>query len=197
MGKNHRYSDEEIDFVRNYAFGHSRQDITDRFNEHFNLDLSVGQITSTLKRYGINTGLTGTFQKGMTPHNKGKKMSAEVYKKLRHTMFKKGNNINCRPVGSERITKDGYIEIKIANPNKWQSKHITIWESHNGKVPKNHCVIFLDGDKRNLDIDNLALISREENLFLNKNKLRFDDKEITQSAINLAKLNIKILERSK
>ena len=29
MGKNHRYSDEEIDFIRNYAFGYNINQILD------------------------------------------------------------------------------------------------------------------------------------------------------------------------
>ncbi len=191
----HRYSNEEINFLKNYAFGRSRQDITDKFNEKFNTNLSIGQITSTLKRNNINTGRTGRFNKGHTPHNKGKKMSPEVYEKIKPTLFKKGQTINNRPVGSERIDKDGYAVVKVAEPNKWKLKHITIWESYNGPVPKNHCVIFLDGDIRNFNIDNLALITRAENLYLNRQKLRFNSKELTESAVNIAKLNSKILER--
>ena len=128
----------------------------------------------------------------MTPHNKGKKMPPEVYEKIKPTLFKKGHNMNARPVGSERIDIDGYTEIKIAMPNKWRLKHVEVWESYYGKVPENHCVIFLDGDKRNFDINNLALITRAENLFLNSSKLRFDNKELTEVAVNVAKLNSKV-----
>lgn len=191
----HKYSESEINFLKEYAYGRSRKDITDKFNEKFNTNLSIGQITSTLKRHCINTGRTGRFEKGMTPHNKGKKMSPEVYEKIKPTLFKKGQTINNRPVGSERIDKDGYAVVKVAEPNKWKLKHIAIWESYNGPVPKNHCVIFLDGDIRNFNIDNLALITRAENLYLNRQKLRFNSKELTESAVNIAKLNSKILER--
>jgi hypothetical protein len=191
----HRYSNEQIDFLKSYAFGRSRKDITNKFNEVFNTELSIGQITSTLKRHNINTGRTGRFEKGMTPYNKGKKMSPEVYEKIKPTLFKKGQTINNRPVGSERIDKDGYAVVKVAEPNKWKLKHIAIWEQYNGPVPKNHCVIFLDGNIRNFNIDNLALITRAENLYLNRQKLRFNSKDLTESAVNIAKLNSKILER--
>jgi len=112
-------------------------------------------------------------------------------------MFKKGQlPTNHRIIGSERITKDGYIEVKIAEPDKWELKHIHIWESVNGKKPENSVVIFLDGDNRNFNIDNLKCITRAENLFLNNNKLRFKNAELTASAINVAKINSKVIERS-
>lgn len=191
----HKYTSEEIEFLRAYAPGHYRQDIADKFNERFNTNLSIGQIASTLKRYSINSGIDGKFKKGRTPHNKGKKMPPETLEKIKPTLFKKGHNINTRPVGSERIDKDGYIVLKVGYPNKWRLKHLAIWESYNGPVPKNHVVIFLDGNIRNFDINNLALLSRSENLFLNKNNLRINDKELTKTAVNIAKLNSKILER--
>ena len=35
------------------------------------------------------------------------------------TWFKKGHiPANYRPVGSERVNADGYIEVKVADPNK-------------------------------------------------------------------------------
>lgn len=56
------------------------------------------------------------MKNGNIPFNKGKKgyMSAEQYEKCKQTMFKKGNiPANHRPIGSERVGKDGYILIKI------------------------------------------------------------------------------------
>jgi hypothetical protein len=196
MAKWHKYTETEIEFIKLYADqGYTYDGIKNAFNEHFNANLTLYQIKSTMGRYSIKNNVDSKFKKGMVAYNKGKKMSPEVYEKIKPTLFKKGHNINTRPVGSERIDKDGYIEIKVAMPDKWKLKHIEVWESQHGNVPKNHCVIFLDGDKRNFDINNLALITRAENLYLNKSKLRFNDKDITQSAVNIAKLNSKIRER--
>jgi hypothetical protein len=65
------------------------------------------------------------FKPGTTPPNKGKKMSPELYAKCAPTMFKKGRPaLNQRPVGSERVNVDGYIEMKIQDPNKWALKGI-------------------------------------------------------------------------
>ena len=78
-------------------------------------------------------------------------------------MFKKGDiPSNKKPIGSERIIKDGYTEIKVAEPNKWESpKHRVIWEKVNGKISKGYALVFADGNKQNFGLDNLILVSEQ------------------------------------
>ena len=114
-------------------------------------------------------------------------MSPELYAKAYPTMFKKGHtSANKRPVGSERITRDGYIEVKVQDPNKWRLKHIVVWESHNGKVPPKHCILFLDRDTQNCSIDNLICISRNILRIINKSRLLTYDPKINKTVIILA-----------
>lgn len=105
------------------------------------------------------------FKKGRVPENKGKKMPPEVYAKVSRTMFKKGNRThNYKPVGSERVNVGGYVEVKVADPNKWRMKHRVIWEEAHGPIPRGHNVQFRDGNSQNLSLDNLYLISRADQL---------------------------------
>lgn len=192
----HKWTEEEKAFLVEFAYGHTIKEITEAFNKKYATELSLKAIASSMKRYGAKTGNTGRFVKGQVSHNKGKKMSPELYEKCKATMFKKGNiPPQYRPVGSERDDKDGYIEIKVADPNKWELKHKHIYEEAYGEVPKGYKVIFLDGDKRNFDLNNLKCISQAENLYLNRYKLRFKDKDLTETAVNMAKLNTAIKER--
>lgn len=102
---------------------------------------------------------------GHTPGNKGKKMSGEVYEKVRHTFFQKGHiPANHKPVGYERISRDGYVEVKVAEPNKFRLKHRVVWEEHFGPIPAGYNIQFRDKNRQNLDLDNLYLISRSEQL---------------------------------
>lgn len=111
------------------------------------------------------------FKKGSIPPNKGKKMSPEVYEKVKETMFKKGNSpVNHREVGSERINVDGYIEIKVAEPNRWRLKHRLIWEQHNGIIPEGCNVQFKNHNTLDCRIENLYLISKSEQM-RNENSL--------------------------
>lgn len=111
----------------------------------------------------------GMFKKGDTPPNKGKKwgefMSPQGQENSRKTTFKKGNiPPNHRQVGSERITRDGYIEIKIQEPNVFKFKHRVIWEEHNGPTPRGYNIQFRDKNPLNCSIDNLYMISRSEQM---------------------------------
>lgn len=105
------------------------------------------------------------FHKGSIPANKGKKMAPEVYAKCARTMFRKGNTPgNHREVGSERINKDGYIEVKVAEPNKWRAKHRVIWEEAHGPIERGYNVQFKDGNSQNVTLENLYVISRSRQL---------------------------------
>lgn len=176
-------------FILDNYKGRYNQELADLFNQKFNTNITSRMIKSYKANNKLNSGLTGKFRKGQTPHNKGKKMPKEVYEKVKHTMFAKGNvPPNHRPVGSERISKDGYIEVKVAEPNKWRLKQRVVYEEAKGKIPEGCPIIFLDGNKRNFDIDNLRCITRSELLYLNCNGLN-NSNEITETGILMARLD--------
>ena len=105
------------------------------------------------------------FTKGHHPSNKGKKMPPEVYSKVARTMFKKGHTpVNHRDVGSERVNADGYIEIKVAEPNRWRLKHRVIWEQVNGAIPKGYNVQFKNHNPLDCRLENLYLISKADQM---------------------------------
>lgn len=176
-------------FILDNYKGRYNQELADLFNQKFNTNITSRMIKSYKANNKLNSGLTGKFRKGQTPHNKGKKMPKEVYEKVKHTMFAKGNvPPNHRPVGSERISKDGYIEVKVAEPNKWRLKQRVVYEEAKGKIPEGCPIIFLDGNKRNFDIDNLRCVTRSELLYLNCNGLN-NSNEITETGILMARLD--------
>lgn len=176
-------------FILDNYKGRYNQELADLFNQKFNTNITSRTIKSYKANNKLNSGLTGKFRKGQTPHNKGKKMPKEVYEKVKHTMFAKGNvPPNHRPVGSERISKDGYIEVKVAEPNKWRLKQRVVYEEAKGKIPEGCPIIFLDGNKRNFDIDNLRCITWSELLYLNCNGLN-NSNEITETGILMARLD--------
>lgn len=194
----HFYTTSEIEYLGEITPGRTNKEITEMFNQKFNLDLSKKAISATRKRFRFLTGSNGQFEKGRIPINKGKK---KYWKGGEETQFKVGHRPhNWVPIGSERITKDGYVQIKIQEgkfQKNWKGKHILIWEEHNGPVPEGHNVIFGDGDKRNFDLNNLILVSKKQMLGLNRNNLIQKDAELTRIGIVIADLNSKISERGK
>lgn len=98
------------------------------------------------------------------------------------------------PALTERTDRRGYVKIKnIAG--KWVYKHTYLYEQAYGGVPEGYVVIFLDGKKNNFYLENLAVITRDEQLKLSKQGLRFNNALLTHTGINLIKLKNKIKTR--
>lgn len=183
----HQYTAEEKKFMAEYVPGHSYREIQKAFTEKFGWGISLGQVNAYIGNHHLNTGRTGRFQKGHEPYNKGKKGTFTDGREK--TWFPKGHiPANYKPVGSERVNADGYIEVKVADPNKWKLKHRIVWESVNGKIPKGFIIIFRDNDKTNTNIDNLLLIKRSTHAVLNHNGLCAYSGEFKETAICMAEL---------
>jgi hypothetical protein len=188
----HKYTTEEIDYIVANMPGRSYKEIIELVYERFGVQLNSSQIKSFIGNRKLSTGRTGRFEKEHIPANKGKKGLGG----WEPTQFKKGNMPhNYVPVGSERVNGDDYVDIKVSDPNKWKGKHILVWEEHNGPMPKGYAVIFGDGNRRNFDINNLILVSRQQLLILNKNKLIQNDADLTRTGVIIADIYSKIGER--
>jgi len=185
--------------VKEYILGHYRgtawQDLANQLNDKFGTSYTQQQIGGYLKNHKLNTGRTGRYSKGCTPNNgcirKGEHRSAA-------TEFKPGSRPhNWLPVGTERIKDDGYIWRKVAEPNRWRQLHMLIWEAANGPKPAGKVIIFADGDKMNVSLDNLLLVSMAQNAVLNKNGLRGGSAELTKAGIVAADIKLKISQLQK
>lgn len=129
--------------------------------------------------------IASRFTKGHIPDNKGKKLSPEVYAKVARTMFKQGNEpVNRRKIGSERVNVNGYLEIKVAEPNIWRLKHRVIWEQHNGSIPEGFNIQFKNHNPLDCRIENLYIISKSEQMKTENSLLARYPKEL-QDVIRL------------
>ncbi len=193
----HRYTQEEFEFIDDNIIDRTISELTELFNAHFGLNLSVGQIRGFVHNNGLTSGVDCQFQPGHTPANKGKK--GVSHPNAVPTQFKKGKMPwNYVPVGSERINADGYVDVKVADgqaQHNWKGKHILTWEKHNGPVPPGHAVIFGDGDMRNFDPGNLLLVTRAQLVRMNQKGLIQNDIELTKTGILIADVYNKIGER--
>jgi hypothetical protein len=192
-GTSIKYPENIKRFILEHYTGTGHQDMADLLNKIFGTGYTKEQMKGYYARLKLNSGLTGRFQKGNIPANKGTHNGG-----WEPTQFKKGNiPHNYQPVGSERINTDGYHDIKIADPNKRKAKHVILWEEQNGRVPKGHVLIFGDGDKNNVCLDNLILVSRRQLAVLNCHIKIRGSVELTKTAITMADLKSKINTRRK
>ncbi len=122
-------------------------------------------------RRGDNPGIPYRFKPGHVPANKGLRRPGWYAGNMRATQFKKGE-INGRaarlykPIGTERVSKGGYLERKFTDerhgPYRWKAVHVLLWIEHYGPVPPGYAVGLIDGNKKNVVIENLVLLSRQD-----------------------------------
>jgi hypothetical protein len=130
------------------------------------------------------SGKSSQFKSGNVSHNKGKKMSAELYEKVSKTFFKKGNKpVNTKEgVGMvvSRKDKSGYMYnyIKIAD-SKWVPLHRHLYEAKFGPIPPNMNLNFIDGNSQNCELENLQLITKKEQRIKNAGHQTLNDKYVS------------------
>lgn len=125
------------------------------------------------------------------------------------TQFRKGERRGVavrlyQPVGTERVSKDGYLERKVNDDlplqARWRAVHRIVWEAANGPIPSGHAVVFREGRKTTdasaITVDGLELVSRGELMRRNSYHTRYPQ-EVAQLIQLKGALNRKINARSK
>lgn len=102
------------------------------------------------------------FKPGHKPWNQNKKgWCAPGTEK---TWFQKGHEPhNTNYDGHKRLTKDGYIEIRVRK-GKYKLLHHHIWEREYGPIPPGNIIIFRDGNPMNVQLSNLKMITKSQNM---------------------------------
>lgn len=192
------FSKEQVDFISQNVKGLSNQKLVARVNEKFSLSVTTRQLKTWKKNHGFSSGLRGS--EGMDPPNKGTKGKYNVGGNK--TSFKKGQRAaNYKPVGSERIDRDGYILVKVQDEGpwhkRWRHKHKVIWEKENGPIPRGHAVLLADQNRLNCSPDNLILIPQSKLSILNNKGLLHKHAELTRTGIVIADIYQKISQRKR
>lgn len=140
------YTQEMCDFLKEQVSipNNTRKPITQAFNKQFGTNVRW----EALKRKACVIG-------AITKSNRDKNYT--YHPKHRYQ------------IGDERIHRkwDGetYIVVKVSDKHKshksnWILKHHLVWEKANGKIPKDHIIIFLDGNTLNCELSNLRCVDK-------------------------------------
>lgn len=216
----YKFTADEINYLREIAPGRSREEMTQLMNEMFDYPFSLQQVINVCDRYQIKNGrrsgryvwtdeekeylrsiVAGRSYKEIAQLMREKfdyEFTVLQVKKACHR-YKILNEIDMTfkssPDGSESIDQKGYIKIKING--KWRFKHKVIWEEVNGPLPEGSHLLFADGDKTNLDLDNLILVTKRELFTMSRQNLITEDMELTKTGLNVAKLMIQTQKMQK
>ena len=148
----------------------SASEMSKGINDEFSLSTTPDEIKGWRARTKNPRPTPSRFQKGHTPFSKGKKwdeyMSPESQARSRMTTFKKGDTPhNTQPLGSISIMV-GYWVMKVSHTGnqhqKWKFLHRLLWEKEKGPIPKGMNVVFRNGDRNDIRMENLMLMDRKE-----------------------------------
>ena len=168
------YKDDEIDFLKGIAPGKTYAEIADMFNRQFkDRDYVMPrQVKDAMKYRNISYNCqSGKFQPGVS---------------TRHVPV---GTVDIVPFGTKK-NGDRYMYelIKVAEPNVWKRKSVVVWEEHNGPVPDEKVIIFLDGNTLNSSIENLYAVSRGVNFRLTKYRVMKPNRDYMLAAIKVAEI---------
>ncbi|MDD5292867.1 MAG: HNH endonuclease signature motif containing protein [Candidatus Izemoplasmatales bacterium] len=205
--KQHKYSSEEISWLKENYKKHERPILLKMFNSTFHSDISDGALKSILKSHKIFSGRTGRFVKGQVSFNKGLRwddfMTPAGRIRSLETTFKKGHTpCNTLPIGTLMMKGDGYVWVKVREtglPNRpwrlWEQKHRLVWEGANGPIPKGYNIIFLDGNRWNFDLSNLMMLSKRQHATMCKLGMYTKDPDLTKTGILVVEVIRKACEK--
>lgn len=153
-------------------------------------------------RRGDNRGGRSRFPKGHVPFNKGLRRPGWGPGRMKDTQFKAGERRGVavrlwKPIGTERISKDGYLERKVNDDlplqARWRAVHLVIWEAAYGPLSDGYAVVFRNGDKADIRIENLDCISRRD--LMKRNSVHNYPKPLALTVQLLGALNRQLRRR--
>ncbi len=204
------YTQEQLDFLREYIPGHSTAEIVDEFQRRYGVTLTRNMITVLTRRLGVKRGVFPTrFKAGCPSPNRGKTwdemgISKEGQEVLRKNLFKPGerNSYTEEHMHSLLDTlerKDGVLMIYVRPRNakfpaqNWISYARFAWMQHNGREwPEGHRVMFADHDNRNFSKENVVAVPDELAIIVygsgTRKPIPYSDRQTLEAAIAHARL---------
>jgi hypothetical protein len=138
------------------------------------------KLTKT-KEFMLSCAMKTAYKPGSTPLNKGKKqsefMSPEAIARTVATRFKKGeiapNRLHYKDGDitiREHEGKNGktlkYKWVRISRA-EWKMLHVVNWEKVHGPILPGYIVVFKNKDTMNCEVDNLEMITLQQNMARN------------------------------
>ena len=192
MGTYNTYTEEQQDFLRSNSPFMSKKELTNIFNEKFHTKKGYLAIKSYCNSRGWKSGNDGKFKKGMKPWAKGmnkeafvKHYTPESFKRMTHNATETNKT---KKIGDE-IVIDGVPFVIMSTDYSapyWKRrvpKRRVVWEQVHGEVPKGYCIINLDRNQMNCEIENLYCMPIKFRTVIAKNKWWSTNPQATLAAI--------------
>lgn len=215
--KQHNYTSEQDEFLRNNRNSYGIRELTDVFNEKYGASATVRAIESrcrdvlkmqSFKKHEytceenvfLKTNrdhvenlehLTKVFNDKFSTNLNVKAITAHCRKyfgtKTQYNKKQIGEEMSCR--GTAMIkTSDRPMTKGCGRSLNWDYKNRVVYENAHGKIPENNIVVFLDKNKNNYALDNLYCITRSIQAIMAQNRWFSTDPVATLTAIKYCEL---------
>lgn len=211
-----------LEFVQANAPGRGNAELAEMTNTAFGTSFTAANMKGYKAHHGIRSGIKPKPPSTFTPeireyilaHHDGvpycdmadmvNAQFGTAIPKDKFRWFYQNNKLRCgfywtgkkAAPGAVSKKKDNYQYIKMED-GSWRLYHHFLWEQAYGPIPSGHMVTFLDGNIQNTDLNNLALVSRPEHMQVIRDRLRFDDPELTKTGILIAKVKMAAKQQKK
>lgn len=150
----------------------SAEEKADAFNKRFGTDKKPHSIREKARLMGVTLS-----DEALSEY---KRKSAEWVVHLNKTMRK-------RPIGYVGRETNGYLMVKTESG--WMSQARYEYLKTHDEIPKGYVVIYLDGNNRNVNADNLMAIPQRWQVVMSINGFWSEHPMITRTGITWCKLN--------
>lgn len=171
----HYTEEQEKWLTDNYKVFSSYEELTTAFNRTFR---RTKPIRSIREKCSKRLGLTGIG-------NPGRFQTGHVQEQCPIGTIRKCSN-GCSYI---KVIDNQYSYISGYSEPYWLPVQKKVWQDHYGEVPEGKMIIFLDGNRDNLDIENLYCINRKISAIMAKNKWYTMSSEHTLTAIKWCELH--------
>lgn len=152
-----KWTKEMINFIKIHYDDYKYSDLSDLVNETFNVKTTASSIEHKVSRLGLKKSKEAI-----------QKIAQSNINARRYWFMPGGISKSRKPIGYERLDKrTGIVWVKVKDPDIFEAKQRVIYEKHYGKLEKGMNVVFLNGDKTDFRIENLAAFSNEDLLAFN------------------------------
>ncbi len=136
------------------------QGLADVFNGVFGTQRTATSLCVFCSRKGISK----SRKYCVPPTAKGKKLYVAIGSE-REVKDGRGNLLTLVKTSDDYV---GHYKNSSAGHKNWEPKSRVLYAQAHGEIPEGYCVIFVDGDRRNFDVDNLRAVSKSMLVRLNK-----------------------------
>lgn len=150
-------------WLKKHVSGSTWKEASTRFAAEFGVSKSAFALKARCRRLGI------TINNGKTGWHPGCPVANE------------------QPEGAESKLASGYTYVK--RDGKWVPKQQVVYESVHGPLSEGEMIVFLDKDKTNFELENLAIVTRAVHVRMCQNRWYSENQILTKTALSICKLD--------